>query len=393
MINFEDRLKRLKDRRQGTRVQAVFDSALTEQQKYSFESNNIDIRQKELFETLKESAGVRYTIGAMSAVDEKSTQVSINEGNRVADNLVSRLKAHDIHVSKRLQGSVALDIHIKGHSDVDMLIIINNPILIEHPLIHPNGYSAASDDRLMVDIVKELRIKSEQILPNSFPKVNVNTSGSKSIALEGGSLARKVDIVPSCWYDCRQYQASKSEHDRGIHIYHKDNHELALNYPFTHINMVNSKDDEYSGNLKCVIRLMKNMIADMPDYKKRDAKKLSSYDLAAIAYHMNESLRIPSYMRLGLVEKTRSHLEFLLSYENYRNLLSVPDGTRKIFNDNEKIKALEILTKETGDLAESIFKELKPFAVRYDPSIILGKSINDNNTRIGYGLSQRNRMG
>ena len=79
--------------------------------------------------------------------------------------------------------------------------------------------------RPMVDIVKELRTKSEQISPyNSFPKANVNTSGCKSIALEGGSLARKVDIVPSCWYDSIKYQASKFEHDRGIQIYHKDNH-------------------------------------------------------------------------------------------------------------------------------------------------------------------------
>jgi hypothetical protein len=375
MINFEDRLKKLKDRRQGTSAQAVFDSALTEQQRYVALESHLDVRPKEFFETLKESAGIKYTIGAMAAVDEKSTEVSINEGNRVADNLISKLKTHNIYADKRMQGSVPLDIHIKGHSDVDMLVIINNTILIERPVILPNNYSPATDTRSMVDIVKELRTKSEQILPNSFPKADVNINGCKSIALEGGSLARKVDIVPSCWYDSIKYQASKFEHERGIKIYHKDNHELVLNYPFTHINVVNKKDAEYSGNLKCVIRLMKNMIADMPDNKKRIAKKLSSYDLAAIAFHMNEDLRLPSYMRLGLIEKTKSHLIYLRINEYYRNSLDVPDGTRKIFDNSEKISALEILSQEINDLAESIFKEIKPYASRYEPSIILEKIV------------------
>ncbi|WP_165745023.1 hypothetical protein, partial [Pseudoalteromonas sp. Z9A6] len=269
----------------------------------------------------------------------------------------------------------AYDIHIKGHSDVDMLIIVTNPVNIELPTVNPNGYSPATDTRGLINIAKDVREKSERILPISFPKAEVDSSGNKSIALEGGSLRRKVDIVPAIWFDTIRYQRSGLESDRGIKIYHKADHEFHLNYPFTHIKMINDRDSLYSGNLKSVIRLLKNMIADMPDYKKRTAKNLSSYDLAAIAFHMNTDLDVPSYMKLALVEKARAHLAFLNSAKTYRDTLDVPDGSRKIFNEESKTEALEILTNEISDLAKAIYEELKPYSQRYDANVILNKSV------------------
>jgi hypothetical protein len=374
MIDFEKRLKSLKERRQGTRERAIHESM------DSYSANNailrgVDVRKAETFESLNEVAGVKYTIGAMAAVDPQSTKVSIDEGNRVADSVIKSLLNQGESVSKRLQGSVALDIHIKGHSDVDMLIVVTNPVNIELPKVSPNGYSPSTDPRNLVDIARDVRSKSERILPANFPRVEVDCTGNKSIALEGGSLKRKVDIVPAIWFDSIKYQHSGQESDRGIKIYHKTDHNLILNYPFTHIKIINERDSLYTGNLKCVIRLLKNMIADMPDYKKRTAKKLSSYDLAAIAYHIDTNLNIPQYMRLSLVEKTRSHLDLLNSIKVYRDTLDVPDGSRKIFDTDEKSDALEVLTSEITDLSTAIYKELSPYSTVYDSGVILNKSV------------------
>lgn len=374
MIDFEKRLTSLKERRQGSRERAIFESTgIAAENNAIFDE--IDLRKTEAFENLKESAGVRYTIGAMAAVDPKSTEISIDEGNRVADSLIKSLSYNGEIVTKKLQGSVALDIHIKGHSDVDMLIIEKNTINVETPEIVPNGYTAATDQRDLIDIAKDIRIKSESILVNNFPKADIDISGNKSIALEGGSLKRKVDIVPAVWFDSINYQQSKFPHDRGVKIYHKRDYRLILNYPFSHIKMINDKDFQYSGNLKCVIRLLKNMIADMPDYKKSVTKKLSSYDLAAIAFHMNENLSAPKYMRLSLVEKTRAHLDLLNTNKMYRESLYVPDGSRKIFDNEDKTKALDILANEISDLALAIYKELSPLGLIYDSNIILDKAV------------------
>lgn len=383
MIDFEKRLKALKDRRQGSRERAIYDSVGLESLSANRAINEgLDYRAQEYFEKLNESNGTKYAIGAMALVDDKSTEVSKREGNRVADSLIKSLNSKGESVTKRLQGSVALDIHIKGHSDVDMLIVVTTPVNIEPPRVYPNGYLPSSDSRRLINIAKDVRNKSEIILPINFPKVNIDCSHNKAIALKGGSLVRKVDIVPAIWFDSIKYQKSGKEHDRGIKIYHKEDHEFILNYPFTHIKLVNDRDVHYSGNLKCVVRLMKNIVADMPDYKKVVAKELSSYDLAAIGYHMGSDLELPTYMRLGLVEKTRSHLSLLLGAKEYRESLYVPDGSRKIFNVDKKVDALDILAKECEDLASSIFKELKPFQPTYDPSVIINKqvaSILDNN--------------
>lgn len=374
MIDFGKRLGKLKDRRQGSRERTIHESSMMD---HIGMENAIkegrDIRTKEFYENLKESDSIKYTIGAMAQVDEKSTQVSISEGNRVADSLMKSLQIRNIYTTSRLQGSVALNIHIKGHSDVDMLIIENETINIETPKL--KDYLPATDPRSMVKIVQEIRLESEDILPRNFYKVEVNIKGNKSIAMSGGSLQRKVDIVPACWYDTHKYQQTNNESDRGIKIYHKGDHKLLLNLPFTHIKLISDRDDIYRGNLRSTIRLMKNMIADMPDGKKRIVKKLSSYDLASIAYHMDDKLYLPSEMRLGLVEKTREYLNYLLSYSYTRNSLDVPDGSRKIFDDEKKVIALEVLEKEFTALAEAIVKDLNPYMNEYNPNIILNKRV------------------
>lgn len=143
-----------------------------------------------------------------------------------------------------------------------------------------------------------------------------------------------------------------------------------------HIKKVNDKDLQYSGNLKKITRLMKNLVADMPVYKKSKAKRLSSYDITAIAYAMNEQLSCPSYMSLALVERLRTHLSLLLASEAIRDQVMVPDGSRKVFNEEVKLEALQILYSEVDDLAKAIYKGLRPLALsHYDSSALTQKYV------------------
>ncbi|HEB6949017.1 TPA: hypothetical protein R0445_003595 [Salmonella enterica subsp. enterica serovar Hvittingfoss] len=368
MIDFGNRLSRLKDRRQGTKERVLFENNMASY-------TNYDPRHQENYELLAENAAIKYTIGAMAEVDPASTKISIDEGDRVANTLISLLRTAGIHAAKEIQGSVALNIHIEGHSDVDMLILKDDIILVQTPRL--DGASCyATDQRPMVDIIKELRLQSELKLTSRYHQANVDCSGNKSIALVGGSLKRKVDIVPACWYHSHTYQQTGEKHDKEVRIYHKKEHALYGNHPFLHIKKVNEKDALYSGNLKRVVRLMKNLVADMPDYKKRVAKKLSSYDLTAIGYEMNEQLQCPIYMSLALVERLRTHLFLLFSFKSIRDLLFVPDGSRKVFDSEDKVEALGILYNEVSDLATSIYKSLQPFSnLQYDASTLVNKHV------------------
>ena len=367
MIYFEDRLASLKKRRQGTAEQDRLEKDIC-----FYESTP---RTTEVYEKLNEKAAIKYVIGSMAAVSQEYTKVSKDQGKEVASTLLYMLRISGINAEPRLQGSVALDIHIEGHSDVDMLILKSDVITFQNPALSRNYYSYSSGTRSMVDIVKELRLESEAKLKSLYHAAEVNTSGAKSIALSGGDLRRKVDIVPSAWHDTHDYQIKKLEHFRAVRIYDKDNHALIENKPFLHIKKVNDRDAQYNGNLKKVTRLMKNIIADMPDRKKSKAKSLTSYDIAAIAYSMNESLYCSQYLPLMLLENLRSYLLNIL-HDNYeRNSLIVPDGSRNIFNTNEKVEALRILYNEVNELAESVHKSINPFKEKYDGGVLRNREV------------------
>ncbi len=367
MINFSNRLKKLKDRRQGTR-----EHMLLSNNRSVYDS--VDLRKAEKYEELAESSGVKYAIGAMACVSEESTRISIREGERVASTLINLLKTSGISTSMEIQGSVALDIHIEGHSDVDMLILHEDIILFQKPILSPT-FIPSSDTRPIVDIIRELRLNSEQKLKSRYHEADVDCKGNKSIALEGGSLQRKVDIVPSCWYNSVEYQKSGLKHDRAVQIYNKAEHQLISNQPFLHIKKVSERDDRYSGNLRRVIRLMKNIVADMPDDKRRKAKKLSSYDLTAIGYYMDSDLDVPYYKTLSLVDKLKSSLSLLVYSEALRGFVIVPDGSRKVFDEEVKVEALKILNTEVGELAIAIQRDINPLEFSYNSKVLTEKSL------------------
>ena len=374
MIDFDKRLASLKDRRQGTKEINIVESMDSTLANIAI-AGGLDYRDKEYFELIKESSAIKYAVGAMASVDNKYTAVSIDEGERVAKSLQTSLKQQGVSVTYRMQGSVALDIHIKGHSDVDMLILLDGWVIVEKPYVKPGFYSGAKPDKPIIDMVKEIRLKSEEILPKNFPAANIKKNKPKCIEISEGSLRRSVDVVPSCWHDNIVYQKTLSESDRGVNIYNKEEHSFINNLPFKHIKLINEKDAVYGGNLKSAIRLLKNLIADMPDDKKGKAKKLSSFDLAAVCYHMNDALVTLPYFQLALVESMRDYIFTLLNSHMHRKSLKVPDESRYIFDSDEKDDALEVIYNELNDLALSIFKELSPHLAEYDRNVILNKKL------------------
>jgi hypothetical protein len=76
------------------------------------------------------------------------------------------------------------------------------------------------------------------------------------------------------------------------------------------------------------------------------------------------------------VEKLRAHLSLLVDLPALRNLLEVPDGSRKVFDSEDKVEALKILHSEVTDLATSIYKSLNPFSPDvYNSNQLLQKQI------------------
>lgn len=352
MLDFENRLTRLKSRRVGPEAMILEKAGIGQE---SSESININ----ETYESLAQSNSVKYAIGSMLAVSDRSTEISIEEGERVAGTLKGLLKTDEIEIDFRMQGSVPLDIHIKHHSDVDMLIITRPTLLVESPKVDSSRYVDASDKRPMTAILAELRHESEVKLTSRYHGVKVCCDNAKSIAMSGGSLKRKVDIVPACWFDTIDYQKSRAESDRGIRIYDKHNNKLIGNSPFKHIQLVNDKDAIYQGNLKKCVRLLKNLVADIEDKEeKKLAEHLSSFDLVGIVYNMDDALNVNQYTPLLLVSALESELK-RLQVESTKDIY-VPDGSRLVFDNPDKLKALVVVHKVVRELMKAIYSDLAP---------------------------------
>ncbi|CCP15511.1 hypothetical protein SMRA8_1486 [Stenotrophomonas maltophilia RA8] len=311
------------------------------------------IGQKEAWETKATSKpNTRYVLGAMQEVDADYTRISTETALRVAKQVENRIAGFGLEF--HLQGSVPLNVHIRGVSDVDLLTLISAQFLS----YDPGGLRATSGAYYPTALtslqqLKDLRAEEEPALEDAFPAATVDKQGSKAIKISGGSLARSVDVVPSHWYDSADYQRSGALHDRGVIILDKKNNVTMTNYPFKHIREVSDRDLVAMGSLKKAIRLIKNIKADAD----QDIA-LPSFDLAAIMFHADmDALRNGHWYELAILAETQRHLDDLYHRPDYSKLLLVPDGTRVIFDSPAKWSALLTLSCEVDRLLEAVANE------------------------------------
>lgn len=301
----------------------------------------------------------RYALGAMAEVEPEYTRIGIETAERVGKQLRDKLAARGRSVYFRLQGSVPLNVHIRGVSDVDLLALdaIFYTYANSGTRAIAGHYAGTSTTETSVHRLMALRNESEQILREAYPAAEVDTSGGKAIAISGGSLARPVDVVPSHWWDTVEYQRSSNERDRGVVILNKKIPETINNLPFLHIARVHERDKEDAqGGLKKAIRLCKNVKNDAIE----DGKDipLPSFDIAAVMYHANHAALTANWIyELAVLAETQRYLDFLYHNKEFAKTLMVPDGSRRIFDTEAKWGGLMTLSIEMDELARQVAKE------------------------------------
>ncbi|WP_201549580.1 hypothetical protein [Psychrobacter sp. Pi2-1] len=348
-INFNQRLNRLEERRKGSNFS------------YSFDGLNEDTVLKRELDTLKESMeswqsasdkpSVRYALGAMQEVGKRYTEISVETAVRVQKQLKSRLlDNHGINTEYRLQGSVPLNVHIKGISDVDLLVIDESHYRSEHYL-----ETLRSQD--IIEISK-LRAACHTQLKSAYPAVTVDNTGAKCIKLVGGSLQREVDVVPSHWVRTDKYQQEKKAYDLGVNILDSKTPTTLMNLPFRHIYLIDTRCRYLTeGGLKKSIRLCKTLKADL--ITEGSKIHLSSFDIASIMYHANlDNLKKGSHYPLAVVLETQRFFDYLYNNSFRRDLLFTPDNSRLIFDTEDKKSSLTTMSLALDNLVKEIKKDL-----------------------------------
>ena len=313
----------------------------------------------EVYNRLREPEAVAYLVSAMQPIDPELTQLIIAEANRVRDPLRERYPAAGINASFDYQGSVTNDTHILAFSDVDLLAV--NESFYDVETVQPGATCYGGD---VTADMRRVRTSSVEILRQQFPASQVDDSNSKAVKIEGGSLRRKVDVVPSNWWHTDRYVRSREKEDKGIKVFNNATAERIPNKPFLHNARIEEKDRRVDGNLRRVVRLLKSLRYDANTRAGTEKVKISSYDIAGIAYNMTDVLLGAS--RDQAVRLAVQTLAFLIALEEdpvHRASIEVPNGMRKVFcADGATVDGLKQLKGELVGLLSDVANNVnRPF--------------------------------
>lgn len=299
----------------------------------------------------------KYVRLAMEAVDEEATKKSKDAAANVKDLLARNMS----NVSFQYQGSIMTDTHIKGASDVDLLILPEqffgwDKSGVENSLQIPEckKYSSVQLNRLEDALktvpykgdplgdLRYLRDVCEGVLSKAYDECDL--SKAKSIKIFNKHYNRKVDIVVASWFDDATSFANNRELTyRGIQLYNcVSNTRESIDRPFLSAKLINERSSCTGGRLKKMIRLLKTL-------KAESEKEIffSSFDIYAICYAMNPS-QYANLSYIDLVPALARHFLAVLSSDMSMNGLRSVDGAEMIFKTTEKKDA-------AGELAEELF--------------------------------------
>ncbi|WP_122223805.1 hypothetical protein [Pseudomonas syringae group genomosp. 3] len=333
------RLRDLKSRRWGNSNAIEMDSETASSKSIS-----------EKPESRSSGQWVRYALGVMREVNPNYTKNFMSEGERVKKQITHRISTD---VQFEYQGSVPLNTHIQGASDIDILVLLGGYLTFD---LH--GYRACTTDYSScaglsgVAQLASLRKELELALKAAYPAADVDIKRDKAIALSGGSLSRKMDVVPSYWNDSAAYQISRNKKDRETRVYRKNTGDTVLNRPFLHMDKINQKDRRTCGGTKKIIRLLKSLKADSDNPA---AILVSGYDIAGLVYHFEEALMsVPVCDELTLVAVAKQQLARIIESKLWSMGLTTPDGVRRIIDSEEKFKSIRLLWDEVNDLGKKL---------------------------------------
>lgn len=314
--------------------------------------------------TISYSEVLTYIRLAMKGVDPAYTQRSMDAGEKVKEHLVVLANKEF-----RYQGSIMTNTHIKGYSDIDLLVIsdkfyqydaYNTKQVLETPA-RRERYNTSSIQKLEKEVntpsytgdsmadLRTLRMDSERILSSVY-SVN-DLSKPKSIKIKNLSLNREVDVVIANWHDDVSSIVNGKGDYRGIQVYNKEtNSQENPDYPFLSIKRINDRSSDTNGRLKKMIRFLKNVKGN----SGYDID-LSSFDINAICY----DIEVNKYQYLSfyeLVPIIYSQLKSITTNSTHADNVVSVDGREYIFRyQPKKVDNIRNLLNEV----ESIYIDLK----------------------------------
>ena len=313
-----------------------------------------------------EKTTAKYIKAAMSEVDQRYTQITLDAGNAVKQ----QLYAKQTGISYEYQGSVMTRTHIRGVSDIDLLTLTNKfedteltkvvDILDRYDL--KSQYSYTSQQRLQQfrenfsrytgDSDAELmalRLNNESILRAVYSQCDI--SNAKAIKVHHQHYNRDIDVVTANWLVTVGSIINNNDKTyKGVKVFDKEKRTtLPADYPFLSIKRINDRSAETGGRLKKMIRFLKNVVADSDR-----TINLHSYEINAICYACPAQdykdmyyLDLAYYIWRWMFDLHRDPVRL--------NALKSVDGSEYVFlSKPERVEALRDLEDEVWELYNTL---------------------------------------
>lgn len=307
---------------------------------------------------------IKYVRRAMSAVDENYTNKTMEAGENVKNHLKDSLD----NATYEYQGSVMTNTHIKGASDIDLLVICEKFYGTD---IHKVRQELQNQWKYNIFQVNRLRDFDQKFSPYngnseadlSFIRKQIeyvmrntysicDTSKPKAVKITNQSLHRDVDIVTSSWFQSLEYILKGMPDElRAIKIFNKDlGYAEGPDYPFLGIHKINIRDTESNGKLKRMIRFLKNIRndsdIDIP---------LTSFEINAICYSIPPESY--SYKQDPDIVYLLWSTMYNLWHDNKQDSLLSVVGDEYVFRGKpDKVEALKKLEDEVYKISNDLRK-------------------------------------
>ena len=282
---------------------------------------------------------LKYTLESMQPLDTAQTKRLYTVSGKVLQRIRGFINERSVNVDLRYQGAVHTNTHVQLNNELEILAILR-----------PGNKVEAYKN---VEKLGALLMSLFSGEPESFETVDF--SNKVNIELTTRRPDIKLKVLPTIWVDTTAYRGSRREIDRGIAEYDFLNRTRKSYLPFRNMARVNMKDARVSGNLKRLLRLIKNIQLDSEE--KID---LSDYELTCCLYHIQEKkLSVPTESLVAMLPTVANYLEKLGKTGMFRRIIS-PSKKELVFgNKEDKGEELIKLKRQLNLLLTQLKDELK----------------------------------
>lgn len=282
---------------------------------------------------------LKYTLESMQPMNGPHTRRLYTVSGKVLQKIRKFFDQRAVNIDLRYQGAVHTNTHISLDGELEILAILRPRNKVE-------AYKS-------VEKLGTLLMGLFSGEPESYDKVDFSNKINIQISTRKPTV--DLSVLPSIWVDTSAFRETKREIDRGIAEYDFINKTRKSFLPFRNMARINVKDNKVNGNLKRLVRFVKNVQIDASENIE-----LSNYELTSCLYNIHDKkLLVSAESLLSILPAVSNYLEKLGKTGMYRRIIS-PSRKELVFgNKEEKGEELIKLKLQLDAHLEQLQQELK----------------------------------